>query len=280
MISTPVALLVLLAALLHAGWNCLLKASSHRLLDTVGLAVAGSLLSACLLPFLPLPAAASLPWLGATIIVHVAYFLGLVETYRDNDLSLAYPLMRGIAPVLVALCMAALGEPLGTGGVLGVVLIGIGITLPSWFALRQRACGNTRRWYAAGNAVIIAVYTVIDGIGVRLSESAASYTLWLFFLDGWGILAIGVWRRGGCVVAHLCRRRVPAVAGSLLSVGSYGIVLWAMSVASIPAVAALRESSVVFAALLGHYLLKEPMGQWRLMGALFVALGAVLLRWG
>ncbi|WP_299067701.1 DMT family transporter [Accumulibacter sp.] len=280
MISTPVALLVLLAALLHAGWNCLLKASSDRLLDTVGLAVAGSLLSACLLPFLPLPAPASLPWLGATIIVHVAYFLGLVETYRDNDLSLAYPLMRGIAPVLVALFMAALGEPLGSRGVLGVALIGIGITLPAWSGLRQPAFGSRRRWYAAGNGVIIAVYTVIDGIGVRLSESAASYTLWLFFLDGWGILAVGLWRRGGGVAAYLCRRRVPAVAGSLLSVGSYGIVLWAMTVASIPAVAALRESSVVFAALLGHYLLKEPMGPWRLLGALFVALGAVLLRCG
>jgi drug/metabolite transporter (DMT)-like permease len=280
MITTPVALLVLLAALMHSGWNYLVKASADSLLDTVGLAVAGSLVSACFLPFLPLPAPASLPWLGATIFIHVAYFLALVETYRHADLSVAYPLMRGLAPVLVALAAPLVGESLSLGLVAGIALVGAGIVLPALIGFQRGLSGSAGMWLAGGNALIIAGYTLVDGIGVRLSGSPASYTLWLFFLDAWGIFAVAWWRRGDAVIAHLRRRWAPSLAGSILTVGSYGIVLWAMSVASIPAVAALRETSVIFAALLGTLLLKERLGRWRIAGAVLVALGASTIRWG
>ena len=280
MITTPVALLVLLSALMHAGWNYLVKASPDRLLDTVGLAVGGSLLAACLLPFVPLPATASLPWLGVTIFIHVGYFLALVETYRHADLSVAYPLMRGSAPVLVALAAPLAGETLTPALLLGVLLVAAGITLPVWLGLRRGVVARAGLWVAGANAIIIATYTIIDGIGVRLSGSSAGYTLWLFFLDAWGILAIAWWQRGNIVFTHLRQRWVPALAGALLTMGSYGIVLWAMTVASIPAVAALRETSVIFAALLGTWLLKERMGRWRIAGAVLVALGAIAIRWG
>jgi drug/metabolite transporter (DMT)-like permease len=134
--------------------------------------------------------------------------------------------------------------------------------------------------FAFANACIIAIYTLSDGIGVRLSGSAAAYTVWLFFLNAWGLLAIAWWQRGGSVMVHLRRRWAPALAGSVLTMGSYGIVLWAMTVAPIPAVAALRETSVIFAALLGAILLKERMGRWRISGAMLVALGAASIRWG
>lgn len=111
MISTAVTVLVLLSALMHAGWNYLVKASPDRLLDTVGLAVAASLVSACLLPFVPLPAPASWPWMGLTLFVHIGYFLALIETYRHADLSVAYPLMRGTAPLLVALAAPCWAKP-------------------------------------------------------------------------------------------------------------------------------------------------------------------------
>lgn len=280
MISTAVALLVLLSALMHAGWNYLVKASADRLLDTVGLAVAASLVSACLLPFVPLPAAASWPWMGLTLFVHVGYFLTLIETYRHADLSVAYPLMRGTAPLLVALAAPLLGETLGPGLLAGVILIGAGITLPVWLGIRRAAVARAGIGYAFANACIIAIYTLSDGIGVRLSGSAAAYTLWLFFLNAWGLLAIAWWQRGSGVLTHFRRRWAPALAGSVLSLGSYGIVLWAMTVASIPAVAALRETSVIFAALLGAILLKERMGRWRTGGAMLVAMGAASIRWG
>jgi len=279
-ISTPVALLVLLSALMHAGWNFLVKASPDRLLDTVGLAVAGSLLAAGLLPFVPLPAAESLPWLGVTVFVHVGYFLALIEAYRHADLSLAYPLMRGTAPVLVALAAPLLGESMAPGLMLGVALVAAGIVLPSWSDLRGAGTPESRRGlaFAAGNAVIIALYTVIDGIGVRLAGSAAAYTLWLFFLDAWGILAVALWRRGPVVLTHLRHRWRPAMAGSVLTIGSYGIVLWAMTRAPVPAVAAIRETSVIFAALLGVVFLKEAMGPARLLGATLVVAGVVTIR--
>ena len=280
MITTPVAVIVLFSALLHASWNCLVKASPDALLDTVGLAVGGSVLALCLLPFVPLPAPPSLPWLAATIFIHIAYFVALVEAYRHADLSIAYPVMRGAAPVLVALATPMTGDTLSPGLVAGVSLIALGIMLPAWLGLRRGAVARGSLWFACGNAVVIACYTLVDGVGVRLSGSAVSYTLWLFFLDAWGILAIAWWQRGNSVLSHLRRRWAPALAGSVLTLGSYGIVLWAMTVASIPAVAALRETSVIFAAALGSLVLKEQMGRWRIAGAALVGLGAASLRWG
>jgi len=279
MITTPVALIVLFSALMHASWNCLVKASPDALLDTVGLAVGASVLALCLLPLVPLPAPASLPWLGATIFIHIAYFVVLVEAYRHADLSIAYPIMRGAAPVLVALATPMAGEALSPGLVAGVSLIGLGIMLPAWLGLRRGAVACGSLWFACANAFVIAGYTLVDGVGVRLSGSAASYTLWLFFVDAWGIFAFAWWQRGNSVLAHLRRRWAPALAGSALTLGSYGIVLWAMTVAPIPAVAALRETSVVFAAVLGALVLKEQMGRSRIAGALLVGLGAAALRW-
>lgn len=282
MISTPILLLVLLSALMHAGWNYLVKASPDALLDTVGLALGGSLLAACLVPWIPLPARESWPWLGVTVIVHVAYFYVLIETYRHADLSVAYPLMRGTAPVVVALAAPLFGEPVSLALMAGVMLVGIGIMLPAWIGFRAGAVLRAGIGFAFANSLIIALYTVIDGIGVRLSGSAMSYVLWLFLLDAWGIFAIAWLRRGGGapIFQHLRRRWKFAAAGSLLTTGSYGIVLWAMTAAPIPAIAALREFSVVFAALLGSLFLKERMGGWRIAGASMVASGVAIIRWG
>jgi len=278
--TTSVALLVLLSALMHAIWNYLVKASPDGLLDTVGLAVGGSLIAACLLPLVPSPAPESWPWLGVTIFIHIGYFVALVSAYRHSDLSVAYPIMRGSAPVLVALAAPLTGDALSPGIIAGVLLVAAGITFPAWLGLRQGAVAKKGVWFACGNAFLIASYTLVDGMGVRLSGSAVSYTLWLFFLDAWGILAIALWQRGSGVITHLRHRWKLALSGSVLALGSYGIVLWAMTVTPVPAVAALRESSVIFAALLGAILLKERMGRWRIAGSVMVALGAASIRWG
>lgn len=279
MISTPVALLVLLAALMHAGWNFVVKASADRFLDYTGLAVAGAAVAACLLPWLPLPAAASWPWLLTTTFIHVGYYLLLMRAYQHADLSLAYPLMRGSAPVLVALAAPLAGDALTPGLALGIALIAGGIALPVWTGMRRGGVSSSGLLYGFATAGVIALYTIIDGIGVRLSGHAVSYTLWLFFLNAWLVLGVALWRRGRAALAHLRRRWLFSLLGSVLTIGSYGIVLWAMTVASIPAVAALRETSVVFAALLGSWLLKERMGRWRIAGSLIVALGAGTIHW-
>jgi len=279
LISTPVALLVLLAALMHAGWNFVVKASADRFLDYTGLAVAGAAVAACLLPWLPLPAAASWPWLLTTTFIHVGYYLLLMRAYQHADLSLAYPLMRGSAPVLVALAAPLAGDALTPGLALGIALIAGGIALPVWTGMRRGGVSSSGLLYGFATAGVVALYTIIDGIGARLSGHAVSYTLWLFFLNAWLVLGVALWRRGRAALAHLRRRWLFSLLGSVLTMGSYGIVLWAMTVASIPAVAALRETSVVFAALLGSWLLKERMGRWRIAGSLIVALGAGTIHW-
>lgn len=281
MISTPVAALVLLAALMHAGWNFLVKAGSDRLLDTMGVAVGASLIAACLLPFVPLPAPASWPWLAATVCVHVGYFTLLVATYNRTDLSVAYPLMRGTAPLIVAAACPLLGEPVSGGLVLGVVMVGCGILLPALLALRGDVISMASVGLALANAAVIALYTILDGFGVRVSGNALSYTLWLFFLNCWSILAIALWRRStGAVLAHFRRHWLRTGFGAVMTIGSYGIALWAMTQAQLAAVAALRETSVVFATILGAVALKEAFGRWRILGATAVAAGIAVVRFG
>lgn len=279
MISTPVALLVLLSAVMHAGWNFAVKASADRFLDYTGLAVAGAIVAACILPWLPLPAVASWPWLTTTVFVHVGYYLLLMRAYKHADLSIAYPLMRGSAPVLVALAAPLAGDALSAGLLLGIALVATGIALPVGIGISRGGVSRTGLAYGFATAAVIALYTLIDGIGARHSGNAVSYTLWLFFLNAWLVLDIAVWRRGCGAIIHLRRRWMFSVAGSVLTMGSYGIVLWAMTVASIPAVAALRETSVIFAAILGAWLLREHMGRWRIVGAFIVAFGAASVRW-
>ena len=279
-LSAGVAAWVLLSALLHASWNVLIKRSPDRLLDTAALALAASLLCAATLPFLPLPAPESRPLLAGSIVIHVFYFLTLVETYRWADLSSAYPMMRGGAPVLVALALTALGEPPSWALAAGIALVSGGIMLPAWAGIARGTVAVRGVAMALGMSAIIALYTLVDAEGARRSGHALAYNQWLFFFDAFGILAIAAWRRRGRVLAHLRDRWPQAFAGGLLTVGSYGIVIWAMTRAPVAAVAALREISVVFAALAGTLLLKEPMGRWRIAGALAVAAGAIVIKLG
>jgi drug/metabolite transporter (DMT)-like permease len=189
-------------------------------------------------------------------------------------------MMRGGAPVLVALALTALGEPPSWALAAGIALVSGGIMLPAWAGIARGAVAVRGVAMALGMSAIIALYTLVDAEGARRSGNALAYNQWLFFFDAFGILAIAAWRRRGRVLAHLRGRWPQAFAGGLLTVGSYGIVIWAMTRAPVAAVAALREISVVFAALAGTLLLKEPMGRWRIAGALAVAAGAIVIKLG
>lgn len=276
--SGCVAILVLVSALMHAGWNFLVKRGDDSQLDTALFALGCSLIAAVLLPWNELPDTSCYPWLALSLIVHVAYFLTLAAAYQHTDLSSAYTLMRGMAPVMVAIFASLSGEAMSTLQLLGVALVACGIVTPAWVS---KSWAQRKGLYLALiNAVIIALYTILDGIGVRKSGNAVSYTLWLFLFNSWGILSILIWRRSIEEVISQARVRGRlALLGSGLSMGSYGIVLWAMTQSAIPAVAALREVSVIFAALLGTWFLKESMGRWRIVGACLVGLGAAVIRY-
>jgi len=278
-LSLGVTLAVLGAALLHAAWNAMLKGGRDTTLD-MAIVVAGSALVVVpLLPFVPLPARASWPYIGASIVIHVGYYTALVGTYRAGDLSHGYPLMRGVAPLLVAgFGAAVLGELPGAWMWLGILLISggvIGIAFVGGASFLHN--GRATAW-ALTNAALIAAYTLVDGTGVRLAGSAASYAVWMFFLDGFPYFLIVAWLRRSELVAYARGHWRRGLAGGAFSVAAYAIALWAMTLAPIAAVAALRETSVIFAAVLGTWLLKEPFGRARLAGAAAVLCGVIALK--
>ncbi len=277
--SLGVTLAVLGAALLHAAWNAMLKGGRDTTLD-MAIVVAGSgLVVLPLLPFVPLPAPASWPYIGVSLVIHIGYYSALVGTYRAGDLSHGYPLMRGVAPLLVAgFGAVVLGELPGlwmwvgilliSGGVIGIAFVG-----GASFLHNRRATA-----WALANAALIAAYTLVDGTGVRLAGSTASYAVWMFFLDGFPYVLIVAWLRRTELLLYARDHWQRGLVGGALSVAAYAIALWAMTRAPIAAVAALRETSVIFAAILGAWLLKEPFGRARLAGAAAVLCGVVALK--
>ena len=277
---TPgITLAVLGAALLHAAWNAMLKGSRDTTLD-MAIVVAGSgLVVVPLLPFVPLPAPASWPYLGASLVIHIGYYTALVGTYRAGDLSHGYPLMRGVAPLLVAgFGAVVLGELPGVWMWIGILLIsggviGIAFVGGASFLHNRRATA-----WALTNAALIAAYTLVDGTGVRLAGSAVSYAAWMFFLDAFPYVLIVAWLRRSELLSYVRAHWRRGLAGGAFSVVAYAIALWAMTRAPIAAVAALRETSVIFAAILGTWLLKEPFGRARFAGAAAVVAGVIALR--
>ena len=277
-ISVGVTFAVLAAGFLHAMWNALLKsASGDAMLDTALIVAGATLVCAPFVLVIPLPARAAWPFAAASMLVHFAYYVTLAGAYRRGDLSFAYPLMRGVAPLLVTLAgVAVLGERLHPSAVAGIALISGGIMLIAWFA-SGRHTASAVGW-AIANAAIIATYTLIDGAGARAAENPWSYAFWLMFLEGIPFVGWIVWRQRAHASRYLLRRWRRGILGGAASVAAYAIALWAMTRAPVAVVAALREVSVVFAAILGTAFLNERFGWRRLAGAAAVAVGVAALR--
>ena len=272
--TLPVTLAVLGAALLHASWNVLVKSGGDKQLETINIAVGSGVVGLAVALFVPAPAQASWPWLVSSALVHILYFAFLAGAYRWGDLSYAYPVMRGGGPMIVALVGAlALGEVLPLPETIGVLLICAGVLA---FATGRHDPRATA--FAVGNAVVIAAYTLIDAQGARLSGAPVSYALWFFALNGLVILLYGLARRGAAVPAYYRANWRRAVVGGSFAVAASGIALWAMTQAPVALVAALRETSVVFAAVLGALLLREPFTKRRVIATLIVLAGLVALR--
>jgi len=273
--SLPVTLAVLGAALLHASWNALVKASPDKQLDTVGLAASAGIVALLLAPFLAIPARESWPWLGGSIAVHILYFMFLAGAYRWGELSYTYPIMRGGGPMIVALVGAfALGEVLPWKETFGIVLICAVI-----LAFASGKHDRRATLFAVANAVVIAAYTLIDAEGARSSGAPVSYTLWFFVANGVAITAMGGLRRGtATVTAYLRRHWLRTGIGGICSLAAYGIALWAMTRAPVALVAVLRETAVIFGAILGALFLNEKMTRRRLAATGAVMAGLIALR--
>ena len=288
-LTWPIVLAVLFGAVLHAGWNALVKSSGDKELDTALVHFLGALVALPPLLLAGAPPAAAWPFIGASLVVHVAYYVTLAGAYKHGELGMTYPIMRGSAPLLVALgSSVVLGESLSTLAWAGVMAVTLGVAMvglahPGEALHHRRALG-----YALANAVVIMTYTFIDGSGVRKAVagggSAASYVLLLFVLDGFPYPAMVVARRdaaGRRAIVDYAKRRWPLAAlGGAASIGSYAIALWAMTRAPVAAVSALRETSVLFATLIGAGLLHERLGVQRLSGALVIVGGVIALRFG
>jgi drug/metabolite transporter (DMT)-like permease len=270
---------VLASALLHAAWNALLKSSPDKGLENAALAVSRGLLALAAAPLVPLPAAAAWPWLLASVLVHIAYFWALTSAYRWGDLSLTYPVMRGGAPALVAVAgVFVFGEALPGAETAGVALISIGILA---FATVRHGDAPARRkalGFALFNAGVIATYTLIDARGVRVSGAPLSYAIWFFLANSAVQTSIGFALRGSAVVPYLLRHWRRVLLGGLFTLGAYGTTLWAMAHAPAALVAALRETSVVFAAAIGALWLGERFTRRAALATAVVLAGLVALR--
>ncbi|MBY6069585.1 DMT family transporter [Leisingera aquaemixtae] len=274
--TLPVIAIILSAALLHAVWNAIVKTAADRT-TTLGLVAFGQVIpSAVMIAVLPLPSAESFPYILMSTVVHFGYYYMLGRAYQHGDFSVVYPIARGIVPALVGIwAMILAGEVLPLQAWAGIAVIACGIQLSSWKALRS-GVGRAALVYAVGTGFCISIYSVVDGLGVRLSGSTLGYWAWGAFLHIFiaGFVAI---RRRQSLAALPARTWALGIAGGLVSMAAYGLVLYAKNFAPLGAVSALRETSVIFAALIGFVFLKEGYWMRRLGSAVLMAAGVALI---
>ena len=269
--------LVLLAALLHALWNAMVKGAGDRALVMARVAGAHVVVGGLALFWVETPAWAAWPFIIASALIHYAYYGFLFLSYRHGDLSQVYPIARGVAPLLVALgALVFAGELLSPAGWSGVVIVSTGIGILALGRNGALKAGRPAVLAALATGTMIASYTVTDGLGIRRSEAPFGYIAWIFALELPITLGI-LWRRGQRLAALPRRTLMIGFAGGLLSVGAYGLVLYAKTIAPLAAVSAVRESSVIIAALIGVLMFGDrPWGR-RLVAAVTVVSGVVLL---
>lgn len=289
-LTGPIVAAVLLGAVLHASWNALIKSGQDKQLDTALIHSIGIFFAFPLLLYTGLPDRAAWPYIAVTTVVHLGYYIALAGAYKHGDLGLTYPVMRGTAPLLVAMAsFTFIGESISTMAWIGVGSICAGVLTLGLsrnalhIAHGDEARRRTALRFALTNACIIAIYTVVDGIGVRASGNAPAYVATLFLLDGIPYMLLVMWQRGDgrrAALRYMAGRWKIAAVGTVASISSYGIALWAMTRAPVASVAALRETSVLFAALIGTVFLGERFGWQRAAGTLVILVGVMLLRFG
>jgi len=271
---------VLFAAACHAGWNALIKVGLDPLSTTTLISIGSGVVALVLLPAVGMPAWAAWPWLIASVAIHLIYFASLIESYRTGDLGQVYPIARGSAPLMTAASTTIfVGEKLSLIGWLGILALVAGVLLLSTRGGRALAKIDRRAiGFALFTAITICAYSVVDGVGARLSANPNAYSLWLFVGIAVVMLPYAIYREGPDVIPAMQRYWRRGFAGGALQVLSYGIAIWAMTAAPIAIVATLRETSVLFGAVIAVVVLKEPLRLVRIGAACLIVCGLVLIR--
>jgi drug/metabolite transporter (DMT)-like permease len=275
-----VFLAVLAAAACHASWNALLKLNLEPIVAISLVSMGCGIVALPLLPFTGVPAEASWPYIAASLTLHLGYYIALGEAYRTGDLGQVYPIARGTAPLMTAVATTALlGEQLGQIGWFGVLVLAVGLLLLSLKGGRTVKSFDPRSVsYALLTATTISAYTLVDGVGARIAGSPHAYAAWLMLFDGLMMAAFGLWRFPAALTAGARKDWTLIIAGGALSAASYWTAIWAMTVAPIALVAALRETSVLVAAVIGVVFLREPLLPARIAAACLVVAGIMLIR--
>lgn len=278
--SPAVTIAVLVAAFCHASWNAIIRMRGDKILSMTLLVTASGVLVLPGLFFVPVLPRAAWPFVIASAIIHLGYNTFLALSYHHGELSKVYPLVRGSAPLLtLVLSLTFLDEQVDASGVVGIVVLAAGIMSLAldrgWRALVRSPRGLL---YAAATSLCITGYTLSDGLGARAAGNAHQYVVWLFVLDMLPMLLIVLALRGREFVAAARSNWGPGLLGGALSLAAYWIVIWAFTVAPIPIVAALRETSILFAALIGTTLLGERMTAVRAASIVLVLCGLALMR--
>lgn len=274
-----VFLAVIAAAAMHAGWNVLVKMGLDRFLSMFLINALMAAMGLVMLAVFPWPAQDSIPYALASGVLHLGYNLFLVRSYRTADLSQVYPIARGTAPLMTLLATWVIAhEDISFWGIAGIGTLVAGIWMVSLAGKGRLRLDGITLFFALGTSVFIAAYTIVDGLGGRVSGSPAAYAALLFVLDGMFLATVAFLTRGPGILRQVAPYWKSGAAGALLSGGAYWIAIWAMSLAPIAIVAALRETSIFFVVLLSMRVLKESVTLPRIGGALLIVAGAVLLR--
>ena len=276
--SASLIAVVLAAALMHAAWNTIAKLNAARAGDAVVVGIMAGWPALVVLPWAGIPDRAAWLQLLASVVIHFFYFRALARAYVGGELSVAYPLMRGVPPLIVAALGAIVfGELLSLPGWTAVLLLVAGVLLLGWDGLKKQALRGASARFVAIQIVIIASYTLIDGSGVRLSGNALSYIVWMFGLTA-AMLVLGAPGSLRALRTEGTSAVAVAAIGGVFTVGSYGVALWAMTAAPVALIAALRETSILFGAGLGAWLLRERFGARRWVAVAMILGGVAGMR--
>ncbi|MCB1501686.1 MAG: EamA family transporter [Bauldia sp.] len=270
---------ILAAALLHAMWNALIRRDPDRTAATTAMAAGGLVVGLVAAPLLPAMDPAAVPFVLGSSFFHIAYYTLVARAYRHAELSVAYPIMRGLAPVIVTVIgLVFLHELVGPLQFIGILVVAAGIValaLDGWRSGKTAGVAS-----ALLNALVIAGYTLVDGLGSRVAGEPLTYTAWILFSGGLLTVAWNAVQRPRTVLDEIRVRWPTGLIGGLMGFVAYAVALWAMTEAPIGAVAAVRESSVLFAAALGALLLGERFGPARWASAILVLAGLAMVRFG
>jgi drug/metabolite transporter (DMT)-like permease len=274
-----IVLLILLAAVLHASWNVLVKSEAGDSATTALIVAGSAIIGVIFLPFVPLPLRPSWPYLAASVVIHIIYFTLLLLAYKKGDMSLVYPLMRGLPPVLTAIAASVLlHEFFSWQGWMGIALVSSGaLILTADFRL-SKGFKVAPIAFALLNAIVIVIYTLVDAQGARLSGNAFSYTGWMLFLLALiffiAIMAI----EGKNILYQMVKDWKKSLFGGACTFTSYGIALWAMTLAPVALVAALRETSILFGLIFSIFILKERITLIRGLSIILIVAGAIAIK--